>query len=132
MAKYVHKNGRLYWYIRKVPANIFEIDGRRIVKIPLKTDRYEEAVTKAQYLNKELESIWDDTAKTNSPVGDGKYARLVNMAKLYGFEYKPASEIASGPLEDICRNRSWRSAALAVFKPPLTGRRRRRQAPRAC
>jgi hypothetical protein len=32
----------------------------------------------------------------------------------------------------ICRNRNWRSPALAVSRPPLTGRRRRRPAPRAC
>lgn len=62
MAKYVHKNGRLYWYIRKVPTHIAEIDGRTIVKIPLKTDRFEDAVTKAQYLTKQIEEIWDDTA----------------------------------------------------------------------
>lgn len=40
MTKYVHKNGRLYWYIRKVPVHIAEIDGRGLIKLSLKTSVY--------------------------------------------------------------------------------------------
>ncbi|MBL8638704.1 MAG: hypothetical protein JNN09_09545, partial [Alphaproteobacteria bacterium] len=101
MAKYVHKNGRFYWYIRKVPIHISEIDGRSLVKISLKTSVYEEAVTKARFLSKELEAAWDETIKTDHPVGDKKYKRLVNLAKMYGFDYKPACDIAASPMGEI-------------------------------
>lgn len=99
--KYVRKNGRLYWYVRRVPLYVQELDGREVVKISLKTDSESEAIIKAEKITRELNGIWDEAMAKEKPTSLKRYNRMVQLAKMHGFEYKPMDELLKSPTDEV-------------------------------
>jgi len=97
------KNGT-YYYRRRVPSHIRDIDGRDVIFLSLKTSDETTAIKKAAQLNTQLEGFWDDLSVNGGKGKEEKYRRAVKIAKMHGFSYMPAAQIAeTGPEEIMAR-----------------------------
>lgn len=71
------------------------------VQVSLKTDSEVIAQQRAAILNNELEKIWHQVATGAQEKSDDQFQQAVLMARLGGFTYRPATEIAKGDIENI-------------------------------
>lgn len=123
--------GGVYYYVRRVPRAFVPFDDRVIVRISLRTADWSEAVKAAIVAERELETLWASLAAQNDPQAWRRYHAALERARLEGFVYRSAAEIAQGKLSDIlARMESLadrpmdRSAATAIAggeaKPDIT------------
>jgi hypothetical protein len=95
----------LYYYWRRVPKSVEHLDDRApLIRHSLKTDDLAEARAKRDLLEQADRMFWGalltdaDTAKA---LAGYQIARA--RAEALGFTYKPASEVANLPLDEILR-----------------------------
>lgn len=72
-----------------------------VIQVSLKTDSEIIARQRASILNNELEKIWHQVATGGQPEKDGLFQQAVLIARLSGFTYRPAAEIAKGDIGKI-------------------------------
>ena len=117
-----------------VPDRFRSVEPRKDLFVSLKTSNGAEAMRVALVVQQGiLASLNARLAGSQAEVGNDYYERLRDLALAHGFPYKPASELAAGPLEDILtRIESLSEAALkatdgvavaavlgAVYRPSL-------------
>ena len=90
-----------YTYIRRVPKRFSKVDNRVIVRISLSTSSITEAHQKASRVEADLEALWDSLLKGESNQAWIIYRAAVKRARLEGFEYSPASVLASGNVDKL-------------------------------
>lgn len=123
--------GGVYYYVRRVPQAFVQFDQRVIVRISLKTGDRQEAIKGAIVAERELEALWSSLAAQNDPEAWKRYHAALERARLEGFVYRSAAEIAQGKLleildrieslEDRAFDRSARTALLGgEAQPDLT------------
>lgn len=107
----------VYYYWRRVPKAVEHLDERApVIRHSLKTDDLAKARAKRDLLEKADEELWGSML-----VGDDNIKALVAhqvaraRAEALGFAYKPASEIATLPLDDLLR----RVAAISDPRTPV-------------
>jgi len=94
------KNGR-YFYHRRIPDDIREYDPRPYVRIALRTNSEREATRRIVTQNDKLEAYWQKLVATGQRHSDVLYQNVVERARLFGFSYLPAQQVATAPIEDI-------------------------------
>lgn len=123
--------GGVYYYVRRVPRVFVPFDDRVIVRISLRTADRQEAIKAAIVAERELETLWNSLAAQNDPQAWKRYHAALERARLEGFAYRSAAEIAQGKLSElVARMQSLsdrigdRSAATAIAggepKPDIT------------
>ena len=99
---YIYKRGGKYIYRRRIPKHLSELDKRKEVKLSLKTSDYSEAVVRARIYNEQIEALWRALMQSGkSSNSNEKYKAAVKLARVYGFTYKTADQIASSTLNEI-------------------------------
>ena len=98
--KYIKKRGAHFHFIRRVPKEIHTLDNREYIQLSLKTDSPSLAEHRAAILNQHINAYWESLIIDPSNP-EQKYKRAVQLARLYGFGYKSAQEIALEPIEQI-------------------------------
>ncbi len=98
--QYVKKRGRKFHYVRRVPKDIQHIDIRDLIQISLKTDSLSIAHQRAAILDKHIMEYWQEL--TASPhQAQEKFAQAVKIARLQGFGYSTAQQVAAAPIKDV-------------------------------
>ena len=91
-----------YYYYRKVPTEVAEMDGRVHIKQSLKTKDLATALAKAAKLHKATEDFWKALARgSNSESALEQYNAAVAAARSLGFTYKSTEDIANLDLAEI-------------------------------
>ncbi len=98
--KYIKKRGHHFHFIRRVPQEIRTIDGREFIQISLKTDSPSLAKQRASILNQHINAYWEGLIIDPSNK-EARYKQAVNLARLHGFGYKNAQDIAQEPVAQI-------------------------------
>ncbi len=103
MADYVYKRGKRYSYIRRVPEELWDIEGKKTIRIALKTSDYEEAKQKALIYNARLKKYWDELLSKSGSISDKErdYRKAVATAKRYGFIYKNIDEMLDASVDEL-------------------------------
>lgn len=91
----------IYYYVRRVPKAFVAFDERVIVRISLKTGERQEAIKGAIVAERELETLWASLAAQGGPDAWRRYHAALERARLEGFAYRSAAEIAQGKLSEI-------------------------------
>jgi len=99
--KYLLKRNNTYLYFRRVPEDIKAFDSRRFVKISLKTDSRELAISKANTLNKKVEAYWKELIQSGESIDLTRFKQATKIVRELGLSYLTASEIAKLPLKQI-------------------------------
>jgi integrase len=97
--KYITKRGNYYHYVRRVPLEIKEIDGREMIQISLKTDSRQVAERRAVLLEQQINAYWREIM-LNPEGKEDKFKRAVKYARLQGYSYLSAHDIAQGSIQE--------------------------------
>lgn len=99
--KYLTKRGGVYWYRRRIPEHVADIDPRKYIQITLKTHEFEKAVLRVAKVNRETEKYFDNLVLNGvSDASKERYERAIKLAQSFGLEYKEVTKIADGPYEE--------------------------------
>lgn len=93
--KHVIKRGNWFHFKRRIPKLYAHLYDDAVIQVSLKTDSEKIAAQRASILNNELESMWSEMARNVSSPKNATYAEAVTIARMSGFGYRPAIEIAS-------------------------------------
>lgn len=96
--KHVIRRGKWFHYKRRVPQLYADLYENGVIQVSLKTDSENIAAQRASILNNELERLWSQLGTNKSLDHDDSYSEAVTIARMSGFGYRPALEIAR---EDI-------------------------------
>jgi integrase len=131
-AAHLFQRNGIWYFRRRVPADLAELDPRVEVTRSTRTRNYASAAIVAQKINSELETFWQ-ALRLNGPAranSVSEFEQAVKVARALGVPYRPAAEIAGGDFAEIVRRlalleqkqlKDSRPAAVAVFgvvKPP--------------
>jgi hypothetical protein len=108
----------VYYYWRRVPKAVAHLDDRApFIRQSLKTDDLAKARGQRDIIEEADNSLWasllGEGSKSEAAATAHKIARA--RAEALGFGYRPASEIAQMPLEDIVK----RFAAISDLRTPV-------------
>ncbi|MDQ0314879.1 tyrosine-type recombinase/integrase [Amorphus orientalis] len=96
-----------YWcYVRRVPSEITELDGRGIIKLSTRIriaddPRAIRARKVVARLNAETETYWRDLRSAETANVSERYRAACRRARALGFDYAPAAEVAERDLDEI-------------------------------
>lgn len=100
--KYLILRGKIYWYRRKVPKNLAEIEPRKFIKVSLNTSDLNEAIIRISKVDKETEKYFDTLVlKGASDTSKEQYEKAIERAQCFGLVYREADQISGGPIEDF-------------------------------
>lgn len=95
---------RGYWYfVKRVPKRFAHVDSRQKVTKALWTDSEREARIKAASVEAEYLAYWEGLAAGESDDAAAAYEAARRLAKSCGLSYRPASELAQGPIADLLK-----------------------------
>ena len=93
MKLYIQQRGKRYYYNRRVPKHLREIEGRGDLKISLNTDSFEEAKAKAANINSKIEKRWNALQASDSTKAAECWQAAHDIAKSYGFSFVGADKL---------------------------------------
>jgi hypothetical protein len=104
--RYVVKRGDWYHFQRAVPAAYKSVDRRRWVRQALKTRDYAEAVVRAGEVNRRVTAYWASLVKSGSAHSNDRYRAAIDLASVFGIEYRPFSEVIQLPPREFVQRAS--------------------------
>ena len=101
--RFIVKRGGTYHYKRRVPAVLGDVDERAPhVRISLKTAEMSIARQKRDALEAADDALWGELlAGDQAEAAKLRYDGARKRAEALGFRYRPAAEIATGPIDDL-------------------------------
>lgn len=99
--KHVIKRGNWFHFKRRIPKLYAHLYDDAVIQVSLKTDSEKIAAQRASILNNELERMWSEMARNVSSPNNATYAEAVTIARMSGFGYRPAIEIAKQDIGTI-------------------------------
>jgi len=96
------KIGDTYYYRKRVPKHLKEFDSRKFIRISLRTKNEEEAKRLNKIYDDFIQDFWRSLIHSNgSDTFNEKYKMAVDLARLHGFAYKDATDIAKSSLNEV-------------------------------
>lgn len=121
--KHLIKVRDYYYYNRRVPEPVRELDKRANVRISLKTDSKKIAMQRVVVLNEQVEAYWQELLKKQAPHDNSQFGKTIKLARQMGFAYQPMSVVANLPiLELVERILTLRDAPLQQVEAALGGK----------
>jgi integrase len=113
---YLHQrpDSGIYFYARKVPKMVQELDGRTVVRKDLGTRDEHTARTQARALNEANEALWASLLAGQNPANAWeRYENATRIVAAHGFGYRPTAELLSSASLDEVLDR------IEALKPHL-------------
>ena len=85
------KRGKIFYLVKRVPADVAHLDPRKIVQISLKTDSGKQAAIKAVDVEEALMAYWEALRRNESD--PERYKALVKVAASRNLSYSPLKEL---------------------------------------
>jgi integrase len=106
LAKYLTRREGLWHFARRVPTSLIALDKRGVVKQSTRVrvaddPRAIRASKVADRINGELEAYWSRLATGDATTAKGAYDEARRVARSFGFDYRPAAELATAPISEI-------------------------------
>lgn len=92
--RHIIKRGKWFHFKRRIPNLYSHYYDDDVIQFSLKTDSENVAIQHASILNNELEKIWSQLPEQGQSENDNLFERAVTIARMSGFGYRPAAEIA--------------------------------------
>lgn len=101
--RHITRDRGRWYYVQRVPKQFAHLDPRRFVRIALRTDSETEARAKAPDIERSLWAYWEALDRGDRAAVDERLTAMKKIAQARGFAYRPAAEIATGPIEELVR-----------------------------
>ncbi len=114
----------VWFYQRRVPADVAELDRRRFVRRSTGQRDRQAAATVAARFNAEAEAHWRAISEA-AAAGQGvsgaadRFEAAARLARAMGLAYRPAADLAAGPLVDLVQRLELLEARSAVDAAPV-------------
>ena len=92
-----------YYFNRRVPEEVRDLDPRPLIRVSLKTECRRLAARKATTLNQQIEAYWQGLLEKQERHDNSKFTKLVRLARRQGFTYQSAAVVATLPVEEIAQ-----------------------------
>lgn len=99
----VVKRGNAYSMRMRLPARYRDIDPRKEIWIPLRTDSEKEAIAKAPAVWAEMLKGWEAELAGNTENAEERFNAARNLAQRLGHQWLGADDVASLPIADLLR-----------------------------
>jgi integrase len=103
MPRWLKLRDGLYSYCRRVPAIFADVDSRRFALVSLGTRDLRRAEKLRDQVNREQEALWLALKRGGSDDVRERYIGAIDRARLEGFEYRPAGDLAAGEVAEILK-----------------------------
>ena len=90
---YLHKRGNIWWYMRRVPSELAELDGRGMVRKTTRKRSKVEAAVVAHKINKETEAYWETLLVDQAGTAVAVYETAIKRARALGIDYQPLEKL---------------------------------------
>lgn len=121
--KHLIKVRAYYYYNRRVPEHVRELDKRSNVRISLNTDSRREAIQRVTVLNEQIEAYWKELLKKQAPHNNDQFSKTVKIARQMGFTYQPMPVVTNLPILDLVeRILTLKDASLPQVDAALGGK----------
>ncbi|HEX2255618.1 MAG TPA: DUF6538 domain-containing protein [Afifellaceae bacterium] len=101
MRRHLKAINGIWHYFRRVPRRFAHLDRRRFVCISLATRDLALAERKKPAIGAAVESYWIALAKGASPEARARYEGAIERARLEGFAWSSASDLAEGSVAEL-------------------------------
>ncbi len=106
--RHLTKRDGIWHYARRVPASLKAIDDRTIIKITTGVrvaddPRGVTAAKKAAVINGQVEQLWRDKLGGRSEDGQARYDAARSQARMWGFDYLTAEDVAARPIGEVLK-----------------------------
>ena len=101
MPRYIQKLGARFYYVRRLPKDIAEIEGRSDIKISLRTDSRAEAEAQISNINERIELRWQAIRDGRGDDAEKHWKSALDLARSFGFAYREKDQLLGGDLGDI-------------------------------
>ncbi|MGH1404365.1 MAG: DUF6538 domain-containing protein [Alphaproteobacteria bacterium] len=102
MSTYCFKRGNYYYYRRRVPDYVSDLDRREEILLSMRTKDEREGIRRAAIHNDFIEEYWRKLIAGGDDIDpQAEYRLAVKRAKAMGFIYKSATDISLSPLAEI-------------------------------
>ncbi|WP_421724762.1 DUF6538 domain-containing protein [Bauldia sp.] len=91
----------IWHYYRRVPRRFADVDPRTFVTVSLETRDLGRAERIKSQVEKEVEAYWIALKKGESDDARERYLGALERARLEGFEYRRADELAGGSVDEL-------------------------------
>ncbi|HEV7344129.1 MAG TPA: DUF6538 domain-containing protein [Devosia sp.] len=98
-------DSEIYFYVRRVPRHMADLDGRKVIRESLGTRSENEAATLSAQIDKDVEAYWAALLAGHNPTDSrARYEAAIALARSLGFVYRSAADIVKmGPAETMKR-----------------------------
>jgi integrase len=122
VAAHLTRRRGIWHYCRRTPARFAGVDARTFVLVSLQTRDRRRAAAAAVVVDRAVEARWRALADGAAEEAETQWRGFVALARLEGFEYRPARQLAAGPLEEIvARVERLTAAAAPALETALLG-----------
>jgi hypothetical protein len=97
----IKKRGKCFCLYRRVPKRYEAVEPRKFVWISLHTDSHSAAMQKEVPVWAEMIAMWEAKLAGDTSDAEKRYAAARELAKVKGFRYLPASDVANLPVEEL-------------------------------
>ena len=88
---------------RRVPVRYASVEDRKFIWVSLGTDSASDGKTKADAIWQQHVQGWEAMLAGDTAVAQEKFDAAREIARSRGFNFRPASKVLEGPLEDLLR-----------------------------
>ncbi|SEQ71817.1 Phage integrase family protein [Faunimonas pinastri] len=101
MPRHLLKKDGIWHYWRRVPKRFADVDPRAFVSVSLETRDLKRAEKLKPTIEREVEAFWVALIRGGSSDARERFQGAIERARLEGFEYKSAADIAGGDIRDL-------------------------------
>ncbi len=103
---YLRRRAGVWHYRRRVPADLVQLDTRGEVRVTTGKREFAAAIVIAERINAQLEAHWralsEAAARGQAPSSTAdRFLAAVKLARQMGIAYRPADDLAAGPLSEL-------------------------------
>ena len=99
--RHIIKRGKWFHFKRRIPNLYRQFYDYDVIQLSLKTDSETVAIQRASILNSELEKMWTQLPEHDKTEKENLFEQAVTVARMSGFGYRPAAEIAEQSMGKI-------------------------------
>ena len=100
MSYLIQRRG-VYYYYRRVPRDVSDLDPRVHVKVTLKTENAKIAEMRSSAVNQVTEEFWNDLILETVDDPHGKYKKALRRARALGFRRAPGLKVRGSDLAEV-------------------------------
>lgn len=100
-AKHYYRRGDVYWYRRRTPLDVRDVEPREVVHFSLHTDSEGTARSKAEEITRASDEAWELLRADQAEAARDRLERIKRIARSRGFTWRAVEDVAAADLSEL-------------------------------